>query len=67
MQKYKVKTRKGVAKRFKITGTGKVLRRTQNMRHRRRIKSKKTIRAYRKPIEVTGKWARKIKVMLGLA
>lgn len=67
MQKYKVKTRSGVAKRFKITGTGKVLRRAQNMRHIRRNKSKKTIRAYRKPIEVTGKWAKKIKVMLGLA
>ncbi len=67
MTKYKVKTRKGVAKRFKVTGTGKILRRTQNMRHIRRNKSKKAIRAYRKPIEVTGKWARKIKVMLGLA
>lgn len=67
MQKYKQKTRKGVMKRFKVTGTGKILRRTQNMRHIRRNKSKKAIRAYRKPIEVTGKWARKIKVMLGLA
>lgn len=67
MKKFKQKTRSGVAKRFKITATGKVLRRAQNMRHRRRIKSKKAIRAYRKPIEVKGKWARKIKRMLGLA
>ncbi len=67
MTKNKQKTRSGVAKRFKITSTGKVLRRAQNMRHRRRIKSKKTIRAYRKPIEVKGKWALKIKRMLGLA
>jgi large subunit ribosomal protein L35 len=67
MQKFKQKTRKGVAKRFKITGTGKVLRRTQNMRHLRRKKSKKAIRAYRKPIQVTGKWAIRIKKMLGLA
>jgi len=37
------------------------------MRHRRRIKSKKAIRAYRKPVEVTGKWAKKIKRMLGIA
>lgn len=66
MQKYKQKTRKGVAKRFKVTGTGKVLRRTQNMRHLRRRKSKKAIRAYRKPVEVTGKWAKRIKQMLGL-
>jgi len=67
MRKYKQKTRKGVVKRFKITGTGKVLRRSQNMRHIRRRKSKKAIRAYRKPIEVKGKWARRIKHMMGLA
>jgi large subunit ribosomal protein L35 len=67
MKKIKQKTRKGAAKRFKITGTGKVLRRSQNMRHLRRRKSKKAIRAYRVPKEVTGKWARKIKRMLGLA
>ncbi len=66
MQKYKQKTRKGTAKRFKVTGSGKVLRRSQNMRHIRRHKSKKAIRAYRKPVEVTGKWARRIKHMLGL-
>lgn len=67
MKKIKQKTRSGVAKRFKITGTGKVLRRSQNMRHIRRRKSKKAIRAYRKPVQVTGKWAKKIKRMLGLA
>lgn len=67
MKKNKQKTRSGVAKRFKITATGKVLRRSQNMRHRRRIKSKKAIRAYKVPTQVTGKWARKIKRMLGLA
>jgi len=67
MKKVKQKTRSGVAKRFKITSTGKVLRRSQNMRHRRRIKSKKAIRAYRKPVEVVGKWAKKIKRMLGIA
>lgn len=67
MKSYKQKTRKGVEKRFKITGTGKVLRRSQNMRHIRRRKSKKAIRAYRIPTEVKGKFARKIKRMLGLA
>ena len=67
MTKTKQKTRSGVAKRFKITATGKVLRRSQNMRHRRRIKSKKAIRAYRVPKEVTGKWAKKNKQMLGRA
>lgn len=60
----KPKTRKIVAKRFKITATGKVLRRTPNMRHLRRRKSKKAIRRYRHYIEVTGAIARKIRSML---
>jgi len=67
MKKYKQKTRKGAAKRFKITASGKVLRRHQNMRHLRSNKSKKAKRAYRIPVEVTGKWATKIKKMIGLA
>ncbi len=67
MKSYKQKTRKGAAKRFKVTATGKVMRRTQNMRHLRSNKSKKAKRAYRVPVEVQGKWAKKIKRMLGLA
>ncbi|NCN06771.1 MAG: 50S ribosomal protein L35 [Candidatus Pacebacteria bacterium] len=63
---HKQKTRSGVAKRFKVTATGKVLMRSQNMRHLRRKKSKRTIRKYRIPQQVHGKWARKIKRMLGL-
>lgn len=35
----KMKTKKIVAKRFKITGTGKIMHRTQGMRH---LKSKKS-------------------------
>jgi len=65
-KKYKLKTRKIVSKRFKITGSGKVLRRAQNMRHLRRRKSKKQIRAYKVPKVVTGKMAIKIKRMLGI-
>ena len=67
MKKYKVKTRKGAARRFKVTGSGKIMRRVQNRRHLRRNKSKKAIRNYRIPVEVKGKYARKIKRMLGLA
>jgi len=67
MKKYKVKTRKGAVRRFKVTGSGKILRRNQNMRHLRRRKSKKAIRNYKIPVEVTGKYAKKIKRMLGLA
>ncbi len=62
--KVKHKTRKIVSKRFKVTSTGKIMRRTPNMRHLRRRKSMKMIRRYRKYIEVTGKIAKKIKNML---
>lgn len=63
----KMKTRKIVAKRFKITATGKVMARHQNMRHLRHHKSKKAIRRYRRPIVITGAMAKKIKRMLGKA
>lgn len=64
MTKVKHKTRKIVAKRFKITSTGKVLRRTPTMRHLRRKKSKSQIRKYKKYVEVKGVMAKKIKAML---
>ncbi len=67
MKKNKQKTRKGAMKRFKITATGKVLRRSQNKRHLLRKKSKRTLRAGKVLVEVKGKWARKVKRMLGLA
>ena len=66
MKTYKLKTRKIVAKRFKVTGTGKIIRRAQNMRHLRRRKTKKQIRAYKVPKVVTGKQAAKIRRMLAI-
>ena len=63
----KQRTRKVVAKRFKITATGKIMRRKQNSRHLRVNKSKKAIRAYRVPVEVTGAMAKKIRRMLAKA
>lgn len=62
----KHKTRKGVAARFKVTASGKILRRTQNRRHLRRKKSKKAIRSGRVPKQVTGTMAKKIRIMLGM-
>ncbi len=64
--KTKTKTRKIVTKRFKVTATGKILRRTPEMRHLRKNKSKRQIRRYRHYIEVTGVMAKKIRRMLGL-
>jgi large subunit ribosomal protein L35 len=43
-----IKTRKSVAKRFKITGTGKVLRRGAGRRHLLQGKSSKRRRTLRK-------------------
>ncbi len=65
MKQTKIKTRKIVTKRFKVTATGKIIRRAQNMRHLRRRKSKKQIRAYKVPKVITGKMAKKIRQMLG--
>lgn len=62
----KQKTRKGAVARFKVTATGKILRRGQNMRHLRRHKSKRAIRAGKVPKQVTGKFAKKIRIMLGI-
>ena len=41
----KSKTRKAVAKRFKVTGTGKILRRKQGKRHILQKKSRKRKRS----------------------
>lgn len=41
----KAKTRKAVAKRFKVTGTGKILRRKQGKRHILQKKSSKRKRS----------------------
>ncbi len=66
-KKQKTKTRTSAKLRFWVTKSGKVMRRRQNARHLRRKKSKSTIRKYRKPVEVKGKFAKKIKRMLGYA
>lgn len=66
MKTYKLKTRKIVAKRFKVTGSGKLVRRAQNMRHLRGRKSKKQIRAFKVPQVLTGRQAIKIKRMLAI-
>lgn len=61
----KVKTRKSVASRFKVTANGKVLRRIGFSRHLRRNKSKAQLRRYKTGVVVTGKTARKVRRLLG--
>ncbi len=64
MKKNKIKTRKGVVKRFKITKTGKVLHRSHYLRHKRSGKGKRRIRRLKQMKEVTGVYKKKIKKML---
>jgi len=59
-----MKTRKFILKRFKITKTGKVLRRPTGLDHYRAKKSGKRIRKSRKLVEVLKPEAKKIKKLL---
>ena len=52
-KKYKLKTYKAAAKRFKITKTGKVMRTKGGKSHLRRKKSERTKRLFGRMIEVT--------------
>lgn len=62
----KKKIRKSLARRIKVTATGKLIRRTQNMRHLRRRKSKAQIRRMKAVKFVTGANRKKIMQMLGI-
>ena len=63
----KMKTRKIVAKRFKITKTGKVKRRTANTAHNARKDTAGAKMRKRRDKEVKGRFAKKIKKLLGKA
>lgn len=63
----KLKTRKAVAKRFKITGTGKVLRFSSGKSHILTKKSKKRKRRLRKAKVLLGRQAKMVKKMLPYA
>ncbi|MBP6994095.1 50S ribosomal protein L35 [Candidatus Woesebacteria bacterium] len=64
--KNKHRTHKGASKRFKVTGTGKILHRSHTIRHLRSGKSKNQIRRLKQMKEVTGQHGKKIKQLLGL-
>ncbi len=66
MKKVKNKTRKSAAKRFKVTGSGKILHRGHGVRHVIKAKSKKRLRRQAVPKEVTGTQKKKLKKMLGV-
>lgn len=65
--KAKPRTHKGASKRFKITGTGKVLHRGQGARHRITHKSKSAVNRLRRMKLVEGPMEKKVKKLLRLA
>jgi large subunit ribosomal protein L35 len=60
----KVKTRKGVAKRFRLTATGKIKRKHAYMRHILGGKKKNRKRHLRKSVLVDGTQVKQIAMML---
>lgn len=58
-KKYKLKTHKATAKRFRVTGSGKIMRTKGHQGHLRRRRSKRAKRQYKWMKEVKGsryKW-----------
>ena len=60
----KMKTHKGTAKRFKITGSGKIRRRKQGGNHLRRKKTKRTKHMYSQDLPVSEADSKRIKQIL---
>ena len=61
----KMKTRRGATKRFKVTGSGKLLRRSANQAHKLEKKSPKQKRSFAKNYPVDAANAKAVKRMLG--
>ncbi len=67
MAKNKIKIKKSVRNRFKVTKKGKVLRGSQNLSHLRSKHSKRTLRRMKEQKTLDGKFGKKVKQMLALA
>jgi len=63
----KIKTKKAIAKRFKVTPTGKLMGVRSFGRHLKLNKSKNRLRRISTPKQITGTIAKKIKKALGVA
>ena len=61
----KQKSHRGAAKRFKVSASGKVLRRRSETSHILTKKTTKRKRKLRKAAMVPGKFARSLRAMLG--
>ena len=62
----KMKTNKAVAKRFKVTATGKVMKRMPGRGHLLSNKSAKRIRNGRKATELDKSFSKTIRTLLGM-
>ena len=62
----KTKTHSAAKKRFKVTGTGKILRRPAMRSHNLEKKSSKRRRSFRKDLETTSADRGALKKMLGI-
>ena len=62
----KMKTHRGAAKRFKVTGTGKIMRRKAFMNHILEKKSSKRTRRLKREAVVSRGDAAQVKKLLGL-
>ncbi len=62
----KVKTRKSVIKRFKVTKNGKILRLRSFTSHLKANKSAKRRRKLRRSVTMTGFYAKKLRKFLGV-
>jgi large subunit ribosomal protein L35 len=62
----KTKTRSAAKKRFKVTATGRILRRPTMRSHNLEKKSSKRKRHFRKEVEVTSADRSALKKMLGI-
>lgn len=60
----KKKTHRGAAKRFKITGTGKVMRKKSMARHILTKKSRTRKRRLKQEVVQTGRMGRRVKALL---
>lgn len=58
-KKYKLKTYKAAAKRFRVTKNGKIMRMKGGKSHLRRKKSKRVLYQLRQNVEVTAKGEKK--------
>jgi ribosomal protein L35 len=61
----KLKIRKSVSNRFEVTKNGKVFKKSSFNRHLRRKKTKRQLRRLKNKKIVGGKWAIKVRKILG--